>query len=437
MPKQNYPRQGSQVLLTKERAFRTPEDTKDVSPTIQYAIDLPEEGAFPIMRNKLKVEKKYTVGGGRKYNYHDELGFDAVDQTVPFRFQTARWAFLAWGQCETTGVSHSPAITGNVVSGQGTAVLNLGITMVVDAHIGEYIEVTHVGTGTTVMKFLIIDNDASTVTLDINTPTNINGDAFEIFTGPYIKEITEIDSVCQMPTSCLRIREPNVCDEDQDIIVDLLGILVKSWQLTLEKGGAGTQEIGVNGAKSIDEGLSKYDPAIPEFALDNFRWGDIVDTFVLTYDGENIIEAGMADIFRILLENDVENEPTLGDFYPNYPKVGTLDYTITVNYYPKSLVFFNLINKPLSQYASPIAGVMRIEKNADRYFQLTMNSLRLGAHPEEIPSKEDKVMNVECELWMMPRDNPQGFDEGSVAIEAKDDLGLGYFEGSYSGPDPV
>jgi hypothetical protein len=79
----------------------------------------------------------------------------------------------------TVGGSHMTPITDTVASGGGTTVLTLtGGGLTPDAHIDSYLVVTagdNVGA-----TYRITDNDATTVTLHVVTPSSIDGDSVEI-----------------------------------------------------------------------------------------------------------------------------------------------------------------------------------------------------------------------------------------------------------------
>lgn len=421
-----YPRTTSKISVIKERAFRTPISTKDAPLTYALAIDAPEEGELTLLRSKLKKEKRYTVGGGRTANLVTELGYEAVDETISFYLQTARFLFGVMGACVTTGTSYSPVKSGTVVSGQGTAVLDLGIVMTPDAHIGDMLEVTFLVAPLT-RRFAIIDNDASTVTLDITSPADTNGKTFEIKTAPFIHDITQ-GTTCKPPTFAMRFDLPNECgDAAQRVVSDLLGIIIKTWELTLEKGGDGIQNVGLLGAKSVD-GVTFTNPG--DLPLDTLKWGH-VSSFHIDYNAEQVIHKDICDSIKHSIENGASMEPTVGDFYPNYIKYGTVDHTFTFNYYPRTKTFYTLRNTAIKDYITAITGVLEIVYSADRFIKYTLNSLLLMEHPEAIASKDDNIMGVEAELGLMPRDNPAALPEGTVVIQAKDDLGIEYFEGSY------
>lgn len=418
-----YNRTNARVSLIKERAFRTPIDTKDAALTKSLAIDIPEEGEVTVLRSVLKREQRWTVGGGRTANVMTELGFDTVDESINFYLQTARLLAAVMGKTVTTGTSYTVPITGTVSSGGGTAILTLSTAMTPDAHIGDMLEITlgdQLGS-----KYAIIDNDANTVTLDVDTDANIDGDTYEIKTAPFTHVITQAGE-CEVSTHAMHFDLPNACDPAERILLDMLGIIMKSVELTIEQGGDAIQSVGMLGAKSV-AGAAITNPA--NFLVDFFKWGHVSD-FYIQYDSVNVIDKSNCDSIKISIENDSELKHVVGDFHPNYKKLGTIDYTATFHYFPQTKAFFDLRNVPLADYATTISALIDVVYSANRYITFTFNSLMLNEHPTSIPSKDDAILGVDAELKLMPKDNPAGLAEGTLEIEAKDDLGIEYYEGS-------
>lgn len=423
-------RRDSTFSIKRERGgFRIPESTKDAALTSVLASDIPEEGELSVLRTVLKRERLHTVGGGRKANVITELGYDPVDETVNFYLQTARKIFGAMGNCVTTGTSHSPSITGSVVSGGGTKIISLsGVTLVVDAHIGDMFQIT--SGPYTGYKYCIVDNDVSSVTVDEDTPSGLATPSFEIFTAPFDHQITEGTT---LPTWAAHFDLPNE-DSAERIINDLLGIIMKKNEITIEKEGDAIQAVDIIGAKSIEGGAI----TVPSDFVDTFlKWG-YVSELTLSYDGKNPIRKEICDMIKMAIENDAELQQVVGDFWANFIKIGTVDYALTFNYFPDSKVLYDLRNVKIKDMVGDLDCTIQITEpnfgdlpgggSWDKFIKFIWDKLYLDEHPTGIPSKDDALMGVEAVFKFIK--------EGSLIVQSRDQYGIEYYEGSTIAPSP-
>jgi len=426
MPK--FTRVDAHISMVKEKGgLRKLDSTLDEAISVSYPIDKPEEGEFPVLRTVLKREERFTLGGDRRTDYVAELGYDPVDESVNFYLQTAKFIYGAFGSCVTTGTSYAPAKTGTIDSGGGTKILTVtGIVLTPDAHIGDMLEITvgdRVGN-----KYEIVDNDASTITVDINTPINIDADQFEIKTVPFLHHITHAKI---LPTFAMKFDMPDVLN-DERILMDLLGIIIKSHELTIEQGGDAIQAVGIIGAKSV-EGNPITNPAEP---LDTpLKWGHLSE-LDLSYDGENPIRAEICDSITITTENDSEIKPVVGDFWSRHQKDGTVTDMFRLHYFPDSKLLYDLRNTCIKDLVDDIDLTLKLKEtncagedfgDYERYIKWVVTKMYVAEHPTGIPSKDDHEMGVDCTLMILP--------EGDIYVEAQDAYGLIHYEGSTPTPD--
>lgn len=415
----SYHRDVSKISFIKERGgLRIPEAVKDAPLTKTLAFDIPEEGEVAILRPKLKRERKYTIGGGRLPNLVSELGYDPVEESLSFYLQSARWLYPVLGNCVTTGTSYSPAKIDVVLSGSGSAVLTLttgGLS--VNAHVGDLIRITsgtYLGT-----RLLILSNTANTVTVDITVPAapaGINGASCEIFKGPWLHTMS-VGS--DLPTFASHVLIPNV-NAAETICADMLGMLAKSWELTTEKSADAIQAVGFIVAKAIDGTVGLPNPADPGNEL-MMKWCN-VDTLTLTYNGGSPITKDICDSVKISIENGAELKQVVGDCYASFKSIGTLEFTLTLHYFPNSRVLYDLINTSINAYIGVIPFLVKYQIDVDHYIQIAIDKMYLTEHPEMVPGKDDAIMGIDAVFVPAPG--------AVISAISKDDFNLDNYERS-------
>lgn len=415
----SYHRDNSRISLIKERGgLRIPEATKDAQLAKVLSIDIPEEGEVTVLRPKLKRERRYTIGGGRLPNLVSELGYDPVDESLNFYLQSARFLYGVLGSCVTSGTSYSPAKTDVILSGAGSAVLTLttgGLT--INAHVGDMLKLTSgVYSGT---RLLILSNTANTITVPITTPAapaGINGASVEIFKGPWLHTMA-VGS--DLPSFASHIYIPNTVSAET-ICVDLLGMVIKTWECTIEKAADAVQSVGFLVAKAIDGNSALSIPADPGNEL-MMKWCEI-DTLTVTYNSKSPITKDICDSIKINIENGAEIKHVVGDCYGSFKNVGTAELTVTMHYFPNSRTFYDLINTPIASYVTTLPFLVKITRDVNHYIQLSIDKMYLSDHPELIPNKDDSIMGIDAEFKPMPN--------AVVSAIAKDDFNIDYYERS-------
>jgi len=415
----SYHRDNSKISFILERGgLRIPEAVKDAQLTKTLSLDIPEEGEVAILRPKLKRERRYTIGGGRLPNLISELGYDPVEESLNFYLQSARFIHGVLGSCITSGTSYAPAKTDVVLSGSGSAVLTLttgGLS--VNAHIGDMIKITSgIYNGT---RLLILSNTANTVTIDITVPAapaGINGASCEIFKGPWLHTMG-VGS--DLPTFASHVLIPNV-NAAETICVDMLGMLIKTWELTAEKSADAVQAVGFIVAKAIDGTVGLPIPADPGNEL-MMKWCN-VDTLTLTYNSKSPIVKDICDSVKISIENGAELKTVVGDCYASFKSIGTLEFTATLHYFPNSRILYDLINTSVNAYVTAMPLLVKFQIDANHYIQIAIDKMYLSDHPEMVPGKDDSIMGIDAEFKTMPG--------AIVTAISKDDFNLDYYERS-------
>lgn len=415
----SYHRDNSRISLIKERGgLRIPEAVKDAQLAKVLSCDIPEEGEVSVLRPKLKRERRYTIGGGRLPNLISELGYDPVDETLNYYLQSARFLHGVLGYCVTSGTSYAPAKTDVISSGAGSAVLTLttgGLS--VNAHIGNMLKVTsgvYLGS-----RFLILSNTANTITIDITTPAapaGINGASVEIFKGPWLHTMA---LGTDLPSFASHVLIPNTVPAET-ICVDLLGMVMKTWELTVEKAADAIQAVGFLVAKAIDGNSALSIPADPGNEL-MMKWCQI-DTLTVTYNSESPIVKDICDSIKVTIENGAELKQVVGDCYASFKNVGTADITVVLHYFPNSRTFYDLINVKLGDYVTTLPIIFKLTIDVDHYIQLSIDKMILTDHPDLIPNKDDSIMGVDAEFKPAPG--------ATVAAMAKDDFNIDHYERS-------
>jgi len=420
-------RPGSRFALKKERGgFRTPEAVYDDAPSDVLPFDiLEEDGSSPLIRDTLVRERRHVIAGAatRAPNRVQDLQHDPADASSSHYLQSMMGLFASHGDCETVGTSYDPAKSGTITSGQGTTTLTLDITMTIDAHVNDYIEIDM--TGGDLRKFVIVSNTTSTVTLDVASPATADGKAYEIFTAPFTHTVSIGKTI---PSYVIAQKIPSTLDpgdKTKNITIATLGCLLKTYEISVEGAQNVLQSLGWAGAKEINLSPSFTFPT--DFLDKHFYVGsNVTATFAITYNSVTEIDGDNCDMIGYRIETEMDMEHLVGDRYVKRPSVKTYDIAITLKYKPRSLTFFNLVRTDIEDFVTPVNCIFRFQLDADHYIQITCNDLYPEEHPVDYPSKSDFEVGVDAVF----RFNPNTAI-AEPAIVGVDDLGLKYYEGSY------
>lgn len=415
-----YNRRNARLHMIRELSFRSPTTVQDAPPTRVNSIDIPAAGEVTILRHELEFARYYNIGQGRKISHVSEQGFPALTENMSFMFQSAIFLYAAMGKCLTVGTTTGK--TGSISGGAGTNQIATGLAMAVDEHAGDYVEITSgVLDG---WKFCILANDASGIlTLDIDTPAaGIDGETFEIFTAPFTHSIRRGDT---LPSWTLYYSLPNSGDDLESIYQAVIGVLVRSLELTVETNGDAEQTVGFNAGKTVQgTEISDLPQDFPD--TDLFKWRRI-STLELTYGAETPISADRCTRFNLSIENETEIEMVVGDPYASYKRVGSVEYTLRLQYNPGSRLLYDLRDLPPCEYASDLNLTVVLSSpdcgvGFERTITITMTKLMVTQHPMSIADASTGRFAVDAEFQLSAN--------GEIEIEAVDALGLDYYEGS-------
>jgi hypothetical protein len=421
---------GTFHLIREYGGIRTPVETLDEPLSFVLPFDIPEEGELKVLRPVLKREEIFNIGSGRHVSHITELGYEPLDEDIPFFVQTAKGPYASMGACLTVG--EDTDVLGTVVSGEGTFSLALGETLVEDKHIGHYVEIT--SGPKTGWKFHIKDHDTSgNVDTDIRVPDSppgeINGQTFKIVGGPFKHYIRRGRT---LPSFGGHFEVPNE-NSTQTVILDALGMIMKKNEITFEKDGDGKQAIGITIPKAV-EGVAI--PNLPQDLPDCnfFKWGHH-SILEVEYDSQFPIVANRCDQVVHLIENEASVDPTQGDFWATYKNIKTVMYNLKLHYFPggdTARLLYDLRNTRIKDYVTPLVARLEVRDPDyaqrddlsywDRYIKWVYTSCYLSEHPFGIPSKDDFVMGVDAEFRLLP--------EGELEIESQDEFGVAHYEGS-------
>lgn len=391
MPEE-YFRGDSSVTLKKETVLRD----SDAKLTSTIPIDLMSDDEWAVSEPYLKSEEHYPVGGGENVGVISYHGYDPSEESLALYMQTGIMLYYALGSCVTTGTVLGTPFTDTVASIDATFLILTMTThgaMTPDEHIGRTVEVTvgdNVGS-----LWLVVDNDATTLTLNHTAPANIATDTIILTEAPYTHTITESRN---RPSFGLHVEQRNATPA-QNIVKDLLGIILKGLSMSVEKDGDGMWEVSPSVAKSIDSDLIGSLPAKFTDVIKN--WAH-VETSTLTYNSGDVFTSVDLDSIGLDITNNSELLPMIGDEWAQKHRKGTREYLWKFHLYPQNLVLYGLRNMKHTDYLTALAYTFKIAPTATNYIQLTFDKLRLTEYPNKIPSKDDNIIGVDTEFKIAP-----------------------------------
>jgi hypothetical protein len=422
--------------MPERGGFRTPFTVKDEQLSRVFKLDVLQDEDIDLPENLLDTEEHWLIGEGRDVALITDQGFDVPEGDIGFMKQTAKLDHKVLGNCVTTGTSYPTPKTDTIASGGGTAVLTLttgGLT--IDAHIGDMVQVT--SGDQSGAKLHIVSNTANTITVDIDTPANIDGDSIEIKTGPFLHTMTQGDI---QQTIALHYEHQND-DSAQDIIKDYFGCVVIALTNLFEKKGDGMQTPTFKVAKSKD-GVHITKPLLD--TLEVLKWSDTGNSggvFDLGYNSTNPMTADDCDSVSIRIVTEVDVDHVVGDEYANRKDEGSREYEIVLHYYPTNRTLRDLRDTKVKDYATPIDFRFKVvvthnpgasgnphplDNEWDQYIDYVFDKLRVKEHDKMIPSKDTKIMDCDVTL----RNWAYGEDQGTLQILDQNIYGIGYYEGS-------
>jgi hypothetical protein len=218
----------------------------------------------------------------------------------------------------------------------------------------------------------------------------------EIMTAPFTHTLSEATT---LPTFAMHIEEQFTTNP---VYVDLLGCVVKSFELTYETGSDTPAVLAVDliVQKVIDNisgaatTLTTPDP----LALERFTWGH-VSTLSLTYNSleiETMKTYCKKHTFKLI--NDVNAANIFGDDYPNRVDAGHRSYELTFTVMVRNRTWLNLARLKCPSftaqynssgfYLTAIAYNSIIGRSATDYINIALSKLHLIPEDieEEIPS---------------------------------------------------
>ncbi len=407
---EDYFRGDSHVSLKKEPVLRD----SDAKLTSTIPIDLMVDDEWAVAEPYLKSEEHYPIGGGEnvgKISYH---GYDPSEESLQLYMQTGIMLYYALGACVTTGTALATPFADTVISVDGTFLIwtmTTNTAMTIDEHAGRTIEVQtgdHAGE-----LYLIVSNTADTITVNHAASALIATDTIKITEAPYTHTITESRN---RPSFGLHVEQRNATAA-QNIIIDLLGCIVKALSMAIEKDGDGMWEVSPSIAKGIPSDLIG---ALPANFVDVIKTWTHVTSSTLTYNSANVFTAADVDSIGLDITNNSELLPMQGDEHAQKHKKGTREYLWKFHLFPQNNVLYGLRNTKHTDYLTYIAYEFKIAPSATNYIKLDFSRLRLTEYPNKIPSKDDNIIGVDAEFRVAP--------DNVMECEVMDDRDYTYYE---------
>jgi len=400
-------------------------------------------GDLDIPEPLLKQEGSNGIGDGRNTARVTKMGHDVVEQALTIDAQTGIWLYYAMGAVLTDGTDNSPAITDASITRDSAVIVGGFSGLSVDTHIGQILRVidgTYAG-----WVWTIIDNDASTVTLNTTTPADLatsleaGSPSVEILKAPFTHTISEPSTTATQVTSGSVVYLPtfNIHIETSSGIRpkyrDLIGCIVKSLKITMEKGAATVYEVTVMVPKSMVgllqttyptyslSGESAYS-ALPERLTDEYFTWEHLDRTTLSY-----FKYGSTNIFgstanwldetskiELTIENEIEINPVLGDDYANKYLVGKREYTVLMTYYPNSNEMASDVNAAynllydlkavgLASYTGNISLCLHWGRSETDYVKALLSSLYITEYPDKLIGIETREVSIDITLLNAPK----------------------------------
>lgn len=420
-----YPYTKAQLSWKREEGgVRTPISTLDLALATVYMMDALRDEDITIPEPELQREEVRVAGGSRDIDRLDELGYPSKEVTIPLVLQTAILLHKVLGACTTVGTD--TAETGmTVASGGGTATITIsGKSWDTNEWAGYYCEVTAGDNNGD--KYHILSNTANTLTFDVTTDANLDADTVKIVGAPFTHTITGADL---LETIALHYENENTTDA-QSIRRDLLGVVCKAISVIIEKGANAVQDLTIEVAKAV-AGSDIAKPA--QFTDAVMRWGNNVTTFSLAYNSGDLLLGKECDRVKIDIENEIDARHPIDDDNVLVYDAGVRNYTITLKIYPQTKTLRDLRNTALTSYATVMSFTCKIQRSATDYIQFTFSNVYVAEYPQNIPSSQSKIIGLEMQLRNAPAYtsvDTVSNSRGSLTIEAKDNKGLVYYEGT-------
>jgi hypothetical protein len=438
------PNYGSGYVARYSNSFRVgfPVSTDSYLPATECLTFDKADGDLDIPEPLLKKEELNVIGDGRNTADIVEMGYETVEQAITVNAQTGIFIYYAIGGCISTGTALDPAISDATVTRASATSIGGFENLTPSAHVGRIASVSN-GTYAN-WVWVITANDETTLT--VNTPlpadfatSNTGGSPTVVVLGtPFTHTISEPSTATQvtngsqmyLPSLILHIENS---DGTRTKYKDLIGVLVKSLKITLEKGAKTMYEVTLLVPKSIAGVIQTAYPtyaysgdttrAVLSYNTDEFFTWEHLDTT------NSYFKVGSAHIFgstlnwinetfkiEITIDNEVSIDPVLGDAYPNKILVGKRDYTIVMGYYPTSNEIAGLIDTTvrflydckqaaLSAYTDEISLLVRFGRpktSTYDYIQLLFSSLYVTEYPDKLVNIETKEVAVDVTLKNAP-----------------------------------
>jgi len=295
--------------------------TKQISETLQ----LPEP---------LKQIVEIFLNTSRNVGKLRNLGYDVGESTWGFDILTGIFLYYAMGGVETTGVNVVGPFT--TTSGTtGTTIEDNVNSPFLSTMVGDIIKI---GTNAyTITAFI----GATSVTVDKSGATT--GQTYYVQTAPFTHTITESNV---LPSFAIHYELFGVAE------IDILGCLVKAFEITLEAGSETPIAVSVElSASKFLKGNVLTEPA--ELELDSFVRKD-VDTYTLTYNTANIDPTFIdnSDKLIIRIENEFEIRKVHSDEFPKRINIGTRMITATYSTFIRNRLWRDIQNLDVPNYIS-------------------------------------------------------------------------------------
>lgn len=254
----------------------------------------------------------------------------------------------------------------------------------------------------------------------------------------YLHTITawETDDTDPFPSFGMHMEQAPGSD---DLKVDMLGSMVRSITITIEKDAKCSISVDVISAYS--KNVDAYVTTVPPEQTDEIlRWADLhlVNT-VWSYSGNAIIGTELYDFLQhtdsieITIENDIDIGMVLAGEYPDKLMMGTRDYTIRMHVFPQTKLLKTMRNLKTptdpNMYGKTgwLAGeinftveINREKVNSPDFIKMVFSKLRISDYPDSIPHWEEKILGVDVELKLAPG--------GSVIATVADDRNRSFYE---------
>lgn len=330
------------------------------------------------------------------------LGYNPGESSITFDMLTGMFLYYALGGVVTAGTALGTPFADTIASGQGTAIITMTThgAMTPDEHIGRIITID------STYVYSILDNDATTITLDRACASDANGDAVVITEAPYTHTITESNT---LPSFALHYEHYG-----KGIEIDLLGCLIKSIEIVIEAGAETPVQctLEIMSAKSL-AGDALTEPSV--LALDSFVRGD-VNTYSLTYNSVEIDTSlsDNSDKIIIKIENDFDIKKVMSDAFPNRVVIGTRNYSVTYSTAVQSSTWYDIQKLKVPNYASfygnsgyyatAIASTTKWQRSATDYIQVAFNKLYQKPTEEltSLVSWSEKELYIPIEFGSAP-----------------------------------